>query len=919
MKRLLACVAIVLFVSAAILIYRLNPRSAAKQPPSTGNVLDDSASESATRINSADTEDSDSTRAKNDSPHPLLGTARDAVLADGHDRLSTADEKTTSLIRRIAEQMGNGGDPIKVDYPLDESIFPPEIVAPVFLWHDDNEQADSWLFDIAFEGDTHHVYGLSRGAKPAEGPIDRRCVAATNEIYRPTSYQAAAKSWQPSEELWNSIKQRSTERKTRVTIVGFSSRDSGKIISRGGVTMRTSKDPVGAPIFYRDVPLAPSRTRKGVIKPLGEESIPLIAWRLREISRPESRLLLTGVRTCTNCHSFSSDGKTLGLDVDGPKGDKGSYAIVPVRRETSIDRQHVISWNSYPGKPKDHKTIGFLSQVSPDGQFVVTTLNESVFVWNFLQFDFLQVFYPTRGILGYYRRSTGEIKALPGADDAGFVHCDPAWTPDSQQLVFARAEARDAYNKDGRQPKHAGDSDEVQIQYDLYRIPFHDGKGGTAEPIEGASHNGMSNTFPKVSPDGKWVVFVKCRNGQLMRPDSTLWIVPIAGGSARKMRCNTSRMNSWHSFSPNGRWMVFSSKVNTPYTQMFLTHLDESGNDSPPILIPNSTAANRAVNLPEFANVAYDDFVKIDAPAVEYLNLGHRGGLLLGQGKLDEALACFEKAVASQPDFLEGKVSQAVVLIEQGKLPEAKSRIESVLAEDPQNAFAHANLGVVLAKTGKMKEAVAEFETAADLNPDDQSVQVSAGRACLAIGNLDAALGHLVAALEIAPNDPLRHFDVGNVLFQMGKLDEAIVAYETAVEKQPKFVDALLNLATVLTSKGRFAAAVERLKQARETAPNHPAALNSLALLLAACPDSSVRDGATAVKLLEPVCQSVGANDPMLLSTLAAGYAEQARWTEALAAAEKALKLVPPDDEFLRQRLRQEIEAFQGKKPYRLP
>ena len=46
----------------------------------------------------------------------------------------------------------------------------------------------------------------------------------------------------------------------------------------------------------------------------------------------------------------------------------------------------------------------------------------------------------------------------------------------------------------------------------------------------------MSNSFPKVSPDGRWIVFVQCRNGLLMRPDSQLYIVPAAGGKARRMR-----------------------------------------------------------------------------------------------------------------------------------------------------------------------------------------------------------------------------------------------------------------------------------------------------------------------------------------------------------------------------------------------
>jgi Tol biopolymer transport system component len=191
--------------------------------------------------------------------------------------------------------------------------------------------------------------------------------------------------------------------------------------------------------------------------------------------------------------------------------------------------------------------------------------------------------------------------------------------------VFARAVAKDPRFKGQKAALHANDPNETPIQYDLYRVPFNGGKGGTPEPIVGASQNGMSNNFPKVSPDGRWVVFVQCHNGQLMRPDSQLYIVPFSGGVARRMRANTRLMNSWHSFSPNGHWLVFSSKARSPYTQMYLTHLDADGNDSPAILIDNTTAANRAVNLPEFVNTPSDgiediqvhvtDAPKIDGPA----------------------------------------------------------------------------------------------------------------------------------------------------------------------------------------------------------------------------------------------------------------------------------------------------------------
>jgi len=186
------------------------------------------------------------------------------------------------------------------------------------------------------------------------------------------------------------------------------------------------------------------------------------------------------------------------------------------------------------------------------------------------------------------------------------VQTDGVWSPDGKYIVFARAAARDPREPGQKLALRANDPNETPIQYDLYRVPFNDGKGGTPERIVGASQNGMSNNFPKVSPDGRWIVFVQCHNGQLMRPDSQLFIVPFAGGQARRMRANTRLMNSWHSFSPNGHWMVFSSKARSPYTQMYLTHIDTDGNDSPAILIDNATAANRAINIPEFVNIDPD-------------------------------------------------------------------------------------------------------------------------------------------------------------------------------------------------------------------------------------------------------------------------------------------------------------------------
>ena len=503
--------------------------------------------------------------------------------------------------------------PISIDYPEGGSIFPPGITPPTFLWRD--AAGTSWSIDITFADKSDPIHIVPPREHMKLGPIDPDTVADSNKPPALTLQQAAAWAWTPDPATWSAIQAHSVEKPANVVITGY--RDGKVAWSQSKMQFTTSQDPVGAPIFYRDVPLMPSAGVNGVVSPLAPTAIPLVHWRLRDITKPESHTVLRDMPTCGNCHSFSADGKTFGMDIDGPANDKGLYAVVPVQKHMTIDSKDMVSWN--PAGQIGTTRVGFMSQVSPDGRFVLSTfagpdlkLHESYYVTNFMDYRFLQVFFPTRGILAWYDRTTGLRTPLPGADDPKFVQTDGVWSPDGKYIVFARAEAKAPRERGQPAALHALDEYETQIKYDLYRIPFNDGKGGVAEPIAGASGNGMSNNFPKVSPDGKWIVFVQCKNGQLMRPDSQLYIVPASGGAARRMRANTSLMNSWHSFSPNGRWMVFSSKARSPYTQMYLTHIDADGNDSPAILIDNTTAANRAVNIPEFANIAGDGIQDIE-------------------------------------------------------------------------------------------------------------------------------------------------------------------------------------------------------------------------------------------------------------------------------------------------------------------
>ena len=891
-------------------------------------------------------------------------------------------------------------DRILIDYPLNGSVFPPDMEAPTFLWRDPAVNADAWTVDVTFANGSAVLHVDAKGERMHVGEIDPRCISANNKLPELTPEQAGAHTWKPDAATWTAMKKQAGSGAVTITIHGYASADGRQAVSSGAMQMHVSADPVNAPIFYRDVPLMPSETEKGFIKPLAANAVPLIAWRMRNVADAQSHVVMTGLHTCANCHSFAANGKTLGLDMDGPQNDKGLYALAPVAQKMTIGTENMVSWSKFRGEEGVQLRVGFMSQVSPDGHFVVTTIrppgantSQFYYVSNFKDYRFLQVFYPTRGILAWYDRTTKKLQPLPGADDPQYIQSNAVWSPDGKYLVFSRAIAKDPYRADGKMAAYANDPLEIQIQYDLYRIPFNNGKGGKPEPIAGASQNGMSNSFPKVSPDGKWIVFVEAHNGQLMRPDGKLYMVPAAGGAARRMNCNTPVMNSWHSFSPNGRWLVFSSKSRSPYTQMFLTHIDAEGNDTPAMLIENSTAANRAVNIPEFVNMEPSGIDHIDTPAVDFYKqfdvaedlakkgqyaaaipewtkalamepndahaLNNYAQTLARSGATDRAIVEFRKAIAVKPEYPEaennlafvfagaGRPSDAIehyrmaieekpayaeahnnlghVLTEQGNLDGAIEQFQQALTinpyyaaahnglgfalastnrldgaadeyrhaieADPRYADAYNNLGVVMARQRRVDEAIEDFNKAIELDPACVGAESNLGHALLAKDRVDEAIPHLVKAVGANSNSAELHNDLGTALAERGRLDEAIPEFERALQISPNMVRAHSHLGMALVMKGRAAEGLAQWRQVLKEEPDNLRALNDAAWLLATSQDAGLRNGKEAVQLAQHAEQITSAQEPSVLGTLAAAYAEAGAFDKAIEAEQQATDL----------------------------
>ena len=727
---------------------------------------------------------------------------------------------------------------LKITYPLDETLFPPEIVAPTFLWNTETKGVVQWSVLLRF--------------------VDE------DELLQ---FKTKESRWRPSKENWADIKRRSTAHDAEVAIIGLNSQ--GKIAASANIRIRTSTDPVGDSIFYREVPLP-------FIEAVQDPS--RIRWRIGSVDTETAPpIVLENLPVCGNCHSFSGDGSVLGMDVDYGN-DKGGYAILPVSDEMVLNDEKIITWSDYK-REDGEATFGLLSQVSPDGRYVISTVKDRAVFVATPGIEFSQLFFPIKGILVVYDTVTETYKELPGADNPEYVQSNPTWSADGKWIVFARSKV---YKKDSianinsvlLNEKDVPEfiEDKEPYKYDLYRVPFNDGAGGIAEPLKGASHNGMSNFFAKYSPDGKWIVFTMAENYMLLMPDSELYIIPAEGGEAKRLRANTPLMNSWHSFSSNSRWLVFSSKANTPYTQLFLTHIDEQGNSTPPVVLDRFTSDDRAANIPEFVPIPANSIGKIKEQFLDAYSFLRAGMANERTGDYPAAVKAYYKGLEAEPENVELLNSLGFALFQQGMSEQAVEALEKALKVDPKHWKAHNNMALASIDIGELEMAEAHYRESLEIEPQ-AAIYNDLGFVLERLGMPSEAVEMYRESIEIDPESTTVRYNLAASLARIGEFTEAETLFREMLKKAPSS-QSYVGLGVVLRQQGMLDLAVTNFKEAITTDSNNVSAYGQLAATLVQ--QEKLEEAATTYRLLLNKLPSVFAHEGLANVLTLMGREEEA-------------------------------------------
>jgi protein O-mannosyl-transferase len=258
----------------------------------------------------------------------------------------------------------------------------------------------------------------------------------------------------------------------------------------------------------------------------------------------------------------------------------------------------------------------------------------------------------------------------------------------------------------------------------------------------------------------------------------------------------------------------------------------------------------------------------------------------LGQAK--EAMSEYEEALRLRPDFDAAHIMTGLLLAKEKKYEQAERHYQAALQTAPESAPAQSDWGMALMEQGRWPECVAHYEQAVRLDPSLEEAHNNLGIGYLRMGRAAEGVKELRAAIQLKPNDLEAQYNLGQALNQEQQWAEAAQWLQPLARSEPTNANAQFQAGLALEHLGQTRQAMDRDQAALEQNPDFPEALQHLAWMAATDARPELRNGKAAVQWAAHANELTGQNRPAILLTLAAACAEAGQFPEALAAAAKA-------------------------------
>ncbi len=291
-------------------------------------------------------------------------------------------------------------------------------------------------------------------------------------------------------------------------------------------------------------------------------------------------------KNCMNCHSFCmQDPNRMLFHMRGPYN--GTYLLNGGKVEKlNTKTEQTMSALVYPSW-------------HPSGRYVAFSVNNTQQAFHMNDLNRVEV-YDTQSDVVVYDVEKHEIITTPQLFSEERFETFPTFSPDGRTLYYCSATSR------------TYPTEFEEVKYSLYAINFNPGERSFSTVIDtlyNAEKDGKSVSFPRVSPDGKYLLYTLSDYGtfSIWHKEADLYMTNLTTKDHYPLKsANSDQVESYHSWSSNSRWVIFSSRrLDGLYTRPYITYINDRGETEKPFLLPQRDTEfyqwfMKSYNIPEF-------------------------------------------------------------------------------------------------------------------------------------------------------------------------------------------------------------------------------------------------------------------------------------------------------------------------------